>query len=61
MAIFKQGKPEIIANELGARLTPSWVAFDPLTGEVLVGEGARAQGVLNAENTIYDIKGMYPT
>ena len=55
VAVFKQGRPEIIANELGARLTPSWVAFTS-TGETLVGEGAKSQGILNAENTIMDIK-----
>ena len=55
VAVFKQGKPEIIANELGARVTPSWVAYTE-SGEILVGSAAQNQGILNAANTIFDIK-----
>jgi len=47
---------EIIPNELGNRITPSWVAFDAETGERLIGEAAKNQGALNPYNTIFDAK-----
>src|SRR5436190_7180997 len=55
MAFWDGREPKIIANDEGARLTPSVVAFSP-KGETLVGQVARRQAVTNAENTIYSIK-----
>ena len=49
------GKPTVIANQEGARTTPSIVAFTK-TGERLVGEPAKRQAVTNAEKTIASIK-----
>src|SRR5256714_4063413 len=49
------GKPTVIINSEGSRLTPSVVAFTR-TGERLVGQLARRQAVLNPENTIYSAK-----
>ena len=49
------GKPTVIANQEGARTTPSIVAFTK-TGERLVGEPAKRQAVTNAEKTISSIK-----
>jgi molecular chaperone DnaK len=49
------GKPTVIANQEGARTTPSVVAFTK-TGERLVGEPAKRQAVTNADNTISSIK-----
>jgi len=49
------GKPTVIANQEGARTTPSIVAFTK-TGERLVGEPAKRQAVTNAEKTIISIK-----
>jgi molecular chaperone DnaK len=49
------GKPTVITNAEGSRLTPSVVAFTR-TGERLVGQLAKRQAVLNAENTIYSVK-----
>jgi molecular chaperone DnaK len=49
------GKPTVIINSEGSRLTPSVVAFTK-TGERLVGQIAKRQAVLNAENTIYSAK-----
>ena len=47
---------EIVANDLGNRITPSWVAFTP-TGEMLVGDAAKNQVGDNPENTLYDVRG----
>ena len=49
------GKPTVIANQEGARTTPSVVAFTK-TGERLIGEPAKRQAVTNAEKTISSIK-----
>jgi len=54
VGIFKKGKVEIIANDQGNRVTPSWVAFTE--NERLIGEAAKNQATLNPENTIFDVK-----
>jgi heat shock protein 5 len=46
---------EIIANDQGNRITPSWVAFTD-DGERLVGEAAKNQAAANPERTVYDAK-----
>lgn len=53
--INKEGKPEIIINERGSRLTPSVVYFKN-DQEVLVGELARSQVILKADRTVSSIK-----
>jgi molecular chaperone DnaK len=55
VAVMEGGKPTVITNAEGSRLTPSVVAFTR-TGERLVGQLAKRQAVLNAENTIYSVK-----
>ncbi|XP_074272596.1 heat shock 70 kDa protein 18-like [Silene latifolia] len=50
----KQGRVEIITNDLGNRTTPSWVAFNQ--HERLIGEAAVNQVTVNASNTIFDAK-----
>lgn len=54
VGIFKNGRVEIIPNELGNRITPSFVAFTD--EERLVGEAAKNQAALNPERSIYVIK-----
>ncbi|HET6404165.1 MAG TPA: molecular chaperone DnaK [Candidatus Thermoplasmatota archaeon] len=55
VAVLEGGKAEIIANAEGARTTPSVVAFTK-DGELLVGEVAKRQSVVNPENTVFSVK-----
>ncbi len=55
MSFMEGGKPNIIANAQGSRLTPSVVAEDE-KGEILVGTPAKNQAVVNPEGTIYSVK-----
>jgi endoplasmic reticulum chaperone BiP len=55
VGIYKKGRVEIIANDLGNRITPSVVAFTE-DGERLIGDAAKNQGTINPENTIFDVK-----
>jgi molecular chaperone DnaK len=55
VAVIEGGEPVVIANKEGGRLTPSVVGFTK-GGERLVGQPAKRQAVINAENTVYSIK-----
>ncbi|MHC1716552.1 MAG: molecular chaperone DnaK [Candidatus Dojkabacteria bacterium] len=55
MAYMEGGKPNVISNSQGGRLTPSVVAEDE-KGEILVGTPAKNQAVMNPEGTIYSVK-----
>src|SRR5262244_1179969 len=55
VAVMEGGKPTVVINNEGSRLTPSVVAYSK-NGERLVGQIARRQAVLNPENTIYSAK-----
>ena len=55
VAIMEGGKPEIIVNAEGERTTPSIVAYTK-KGELLVGQLAKRQAVVNPENTFYSVK-----
>jgi heat shock protein 5 len=55
VGVFKNGKVEIIANEQGNRITPSYVAWTE-GGERLIGDAAKNQATINPENTVFDIK-----
>ncbi|MBU6187466.1 MAG: molecular chaperone DnaK [Synechococcales bacterium] len=55
VAVMEGGKPIVIANVEGSRTTPSVVGFSK-DGELLVGQMARRQTVLNPSNTFYAIK-----
>ena len=54
VAVMKNGKTEILANEQGNRITPSYVAFTD--EERLIGDAAKNQAASNTNNTIFDIK-----
>lgn len=55
MAVMEAGKPTIINNAEGGRITPSVVGFTE-TGERIVGEVAKRQAISNPENTVASIK-----
>ena len=55
VAVMEGGEPTVIANSEGVRTTPSVVALTK-TGERLVGQVAKRQAVVNADNTIISIK-----
>ena len=58
VSIFEGGEAKVIANASGGRTTPSVVAFK--NGEMLVGEKAKHQAVINPE-TISSIKRLMGT
>ena len=55
MAVMEGGEPVVLENSEGKRTTPSVVAFTK-SGERVVGEAAKRQGVTNPRNTVYSIK-----
>uniref|UniRef100_A0A3Q3EE54 Endoplasmic reticulum chaperone BIP n=1 Tax=Labrus bergylta TaxID=56723 RepID=A0A3Q3EE54_9LABR len=55
VGVFKNGRVEIIANDQGSRITPSYVAFTS-EGERLIGDAAKNQLTSNPENTVFDAK-----
>ncbi|SCV71264.1 BQ2448_2852 [Microbotryum intermedium] len=55
-SVQKNGRVEILTNDQGNRITPSYVAFAAGSGERLVGDAAKNQAPANPTNTIFDIK-----
>jgi molecular chaperone DnaK len=55
VAVMEGGKPTVIHNQDGARLTPSVVGFTE-DDERLVGIKAKRQAVTNPQNTVFSIK-----
>ncbi|MDI6601694.1 MAG: molecular chaperone DnaK [Thermoanaerobacteraceae bacterium] len=55
MAVLEGGQPVVIPNAEGARTTPSVVAFTK-EGEILTGQVARRQAIVNPDRTIMSIK-----
>jgi heat shock 70kDa protein 1/2/6/8 len=54
VAVMRNSKVEIIANDQGNRTTPSYVAFTD--NERLIGEAAKNQAAMNPQNTVFDAK-----
>jgi len=54
VGVYQNSKVEIISNDQGNRITPSYVAFTET--ERLVGEAAKNQAASNPKNTVYDAK-----
>jgi endoplasmic reticulum chaperone BiP len=51
---MQKGKVEILVNDQGHRITPSYVAFTE--DERLVGDAAKNQAAANPKNTVFDVK-----
>ena len=56
VAVWENGRPVVVANNMGNRTTPSWVCFH--AGDVLVGEAARNKGLRFPRSAVYDAKRM---
>lgn len=54
VGVWKGDGVEIIANDQGSRITPSYVAFTET--ERLIGDAAKNQAPSNPTNTIFDVK-----
>jgi len=52
VAVMEGGKPTVIANAEGFRTTPSVVAYTK-NQDLLVGQIAKRQAVMNPDNTFY--------
>jgi len=55
VGVYKHGKVEIIANDQGNRITPSYVAWTA-EGERLIGDAAKNQAAILPEKTVFDVK-----
>ena len=55
VAAIEGGQPTVITNAEGFRTTPSIVAYTKKE-ELLVGQLAKRQSVVNAENTFFSVK-----
>src|SRR3990172_21360 len=55
VAVMEGGEAKVIVNQEGNRLTPSVVAFTK-DGQILVGQVAKRQAIVNPENTVFSIK-----
>jgi heat shock protein 5 len=54
VGVQRGGRVEILANDQGHRITPSWVSFTD--DERLVGDSAKNAYATNPENTVFDAK-----
>ena len=55
VGVYKDGKVEIIANDQGNRITPSYVSWTA-EGERLIGDAAKNQATIRPEHTVFDVK-----
>jgi molecular chaperone DnaK len=60
ISYIKDGKPEIICNSHGARVTPSVIGITD-DGEYIVGEYAKRQLTLKPERTVAEVKSLIGT
>ena len=53
VSVYQNGRPEVIPNEQGNRITPSMVSFGT---ERLIGDSAKIAANSNPKNTVFDVK-----
>ena len=56
VALWHEGRSQIVPNKAGKSVTPSVVAINTETGKVTVGQKAISMSVANPANTIFDVK-----
>ena len=49
---WRNNKVEIIPNDIGEKITPSYVAWNPETCERMIGDAAKNQLTTNPHNTV---------
>ncbi|XP_953327.1 heat-shock (HSP70 homologue) protein, putative [Theileria annulata] len=54
VGVYKNGRVEIIADENGDRITPSYVSF--VDGHHKIGMAAKNEATVHAEKTVFDVK-----
>jgi heat shock protein 1/8 len=54
VSVWQNNRVEVIANDQGNRITPSYVAFTD--SERLIGDAAKNQSAMNPRNTVHDAK-----
>ncbi|KAF4656393.1 Luminal-binding protein 5 [Perkinsus chesapeaki] len=54
VGVYKNGRVEIIPNDQGNRITPSYVSFTD--EDRFVGEAAKNEAPVNPHNTVFDVK-----
>lgn len=54
VGVYKNGRVEIITNDQGNRITPSYVAF--VGKQTVVGEPAKNEATVNPKQTVFDAK-----
>ena len=60
IAYVKDGKPEVIINELGGRITPSVVGLTD-ENEIIIGNTAKGQAALKPDRTVMEVKRIMGT
>lgn len=60
VAAYKAGRIEIVTNDQGNRITPSWVAFigDAKNPETVVGDAAKERAKFDSTGVVFDAKRM---
>ena len=56
VAVWENGRPVVVANNMGNRTTPSWICFHK--DGTFVGEAARSKGTRFPKLAIFDAKRM---
>ena len=57
VGVYKNDKIEIIANNMGNRITPSIVSFkNNKETDMIIGDVSKSQMISNFKNTIYNVK-----
>ena len=54
VGVYQNGRVEIIPNDQGNRITPSYVAWEG--DERMIGDAAKNQATINPSNTVFDVK-----